>query len=135
MYNKSFFAEGQVFSVEDKKMVITRVDIVGRDVLFCGVSEDGRVFDSQPVDILDDCECLHEKSRPFLDAFIDLRKRMLDSEAKRREIVEMMGGSKLFCEEVNISLGTLYTWFRTGKVSAQTSVKIETLLNRAGLTL
>ena len=59
MYDKSFFAEGQVFLNESEKIVITRVDRFDEeDVTFSGVCEDGTVFDAQPVEIRNECECV-----------------------------------------------------------------------------
>ena len=56
MYDKSFFAEGQVFLNESEKIVITRVDrFDDEDVTFSGVCEDGTVFDSEPEEILNEC--------------------------------------------------------------------------------
>ena len=136
MYDKSFFAEGQVFLNESEKIVITRVDrFDDEDVTFSGVCEDGTVFDFQPVEILNECECVYAKGRPFLDAMLDLRKKHLNSEEERRQIVEHLGGTKVFCEATNITKGTLYNWVRNGKATARTLTKIETLLNKAGLSL
>ena len=136
MYDKSFFAEGQVFLNENEKIVITRVyRFDDENVKFSGVCEDGTVFDFQPVEILSECECVYAKGRPFLDAMLDLRKKHLNSEEERRQIVDHLGGVKVFCEAANITKGTLYNWVRNGKATARTLTKIETLLNKAGFSL
>ena len=136
MYDKSFFAEGKVFLNESEKIVITRVDrFDDEDETFSGVCEDGTVFDAQPVEILNECEFVYAKGRPFLDAMLDLLKKHLNSEEERRKIVEHLGGVKVFCEATNITNGKLYNWVRNGQATARALTKIEKLLNKAELSL
>lgn len=135
MYNADFFAEGQVFSNEDRTIAITHIFRIDGEVFFSGVWNDGTTIDEKSVEILQDCQCLHSKSRPFLDAMMDLRKQHLIDEEDRRNIIQHFGGINVFCEESGITKGTLYGWVRTGKASARTLAKLETLLNKGGFSL